>query len=149
MITEKRRIGNYGERLTAGYLRRHGYRVLCKNYATRLGEIDIVALKGHMLCFVEVKTRKEHPLADQVLTVPPKKQSRIIKAAFSYLNYCRRETKNKSAIWCLFHHFPTDFEHCFLRFDIAKVYLNNGKLSRINYIKDAFTTDYKNAPYLF
>ncbi len=149
MITEKRKIGNYGERLTAKYLRRHGYRILSKNYETRVGEIDVIALKGRALCFVEVKTRTEHSLSCPADAVGNKKQSRIIKTAFSYLKFCRKSTKQRSAFWCLFHHFPTDLEHCTLRFDIAEVYLREGRLDHFNYMENAFNATYANAPYLF
>jgi putative endonuclease len=52
----RRRVGQIGERLAAQRLERSGYRVLERNYRTREGEIDIVARRGQMLVFCEVKT---------------------------------------------------------------------------------------------
>ena len=46
-----------GERLAAVYYRRRGCRVLEMNFRTRRGEIDVIAQKGDMLIFAEVKTR--------------------------------------------------------------------------------------------
>ena len=51
------RRGAMGERLAAVYYRRRGCRVLEMNFRTRRGEIDVIAQKGDMLIFAEVKTR--------------------------------------------------------------------------------------------
>ena len=52
-------IGEKGENVACSYLEKKGYRILTRNYANtkglRLGEIDIVAEKGHEIIFVEVK----------------------------------------------------------------------------------------------
>lgn len=50
-----------GERLAAAYYRRRGCRVLEMNFRTRRGEIDVIAQKGDMLIFAEVKTRTRLP----------------------------------------------------------------------------------------
>ncbi len=49
--------GRLGERLARRFLRKNGFRVLAKNYRTKSGEVDVVALDGGDLCFVEIKTR--------------------------------------------------------------------------------------------
>ena len=53
----KNKSGVWGELFTARYLRDRGYRIITSGYSCRFGEIDIVAMKGDTLCFVEVKTR--------------------------------------------------------------------------------------------
>ena len=52
-----RERGAVGEKAARKALRRAGYRILEKNVRTPSGEIDIVALDGDVLCFVEVKAR--------------------------------------------------------------------------------------------
>lgn len=53
----KREFGKAGETLAAGFLEQSGYRILCRNYWCKLGEIDIVAQKDECIHFIEVKTR--------------------------------------------------------------------------------------------
>jgi putative endonuclease len=50
--------GRFGEWLAAWMLRLKGYRIAGRNFRCRQGEIDIVATKGNLVCFVEVKTRR-------------------------------------------------------------------------------------------
>ena len=45
--------------VAALYLRAKGYRIIARNLQTPVGEIDIVARRGHLLVFVEVKYRNE------------------------------------------------------------------------------------------
>lgn len=56
-MKDKKVLGRLGEKLAASFLRKKGYKVIEKNFQCRLGEIDIVALDGDTLVFVEVKTR--------------------------------------------------------------------------------------------
>jgi putative endonuclease len=51
-------LGKEGEAVAATYLERHGCRILERNYTTRIGEIDLVAMDGDEVVFVEVKTRR-------------------------------------------------------------------------------------------
>ena len=51
-------LGDRGEDLAEKYLKKKGYIVVERNFRCRLGEIDIVALDGRYLVFVEVKTRR-------------------------------------------------------------------------------------------
>ena len=56
MITQRRQIGDVGEEKACRYLISKGYSILQRNYATKFGEIDILARKGGRIIFVEVKT---------------------------------------------------------------------------------------------
>ena len=49
--------GAWGEDYAAAYLRRHGYRILTRNYSCRFGEIDIIASDRHYVVFVEARVR--------------------------------------------------------------------------------------------
>ncbi len=51
----KTNIGKIGENIAAVFLSRKGYRVVSRNFRARYGELDIVALEGDTLVFVEVK----------------------------------------------------------------------------------------------
>ena len=53
----RRAIGNLGEALACDYLVSQGYTVLCQNYTTAHGEIDIIVKKEDVIAFVEVKSR--------------------------------------------------------------------------------------------
>ena len=49
-------VGRIGERLAAERLEAAGYRVIERNYRTREGELDVIARRGEVLVFCEVKT---------------------------------------------------------------------------------------------
>ena len=78
-----RRYGQAGERLAALALRLKGYRILARNYRTRLGEIDIIARKGDVVAIVEVKARGD--LASAADAVGYKARRRIEQAAHHWL----------------------------------------------------------------
>ena len=77
--------GHYYEELAAAYLVRQGYRLLERNYRFGRLEIDIIAMDGDYLAFIEVKYRKrggpQHPLE----AVDLKKQRHISRAARQYM----------------------------------------------------------------
>lgn len=56
MRTEKRRRGDVGEEIACQFLARKGYAVVERNYQKPWGEIDIIAIKGREVRFIEVKT---------------------------------------------------------------------------------------------
>ena len=66
-------------------LRREGYRILERNYRTRVGEIDFIALDGDVLCFIEVKGRRALGFGYPEEAITPEKQRRIYRAAEWFL----------------------------------------------------------------
>ena len=52
---ERRELGAWGEERAAKYLRSKGYTILERNFRCRAGEIDIIARRGGIITFVEVK----------------------------------------------------------------------------------------------
>jgi len=54
--TAKRQLGDVGEEVACKYLESKGFRVVERNYLRKWGEIDIIAEKGNLLSFVEVKS---------------------------------------------------------------------------------------------
>jgi putative endonuclease len=78
-------LGERGENVAAKFLTQAGYKILQRNYRSRLGEIDIVARQGRTLVFVEVKTRADaQPRPED--QVNAEKQHQITKSASLYLN---------------------------------------------------------------
>ncbi|WP_296676191.1 YraN family protein [Novosphingobium sp.] len=63
----RERDGRRGEALAAWYLRLKGWRILARRVKTPRGEIDLIAKRGGMICFVEVKWRASAAEADQAI----------------------------------------------------------------------------------
>ncbi len=77
------RRGVVAESVAALILRLRGYRILARRFRTPVGEIDLVALRGTSLVFVEVKRRKSH--ADAAWSLPTRQRRRILRAAQYWL----------------------------------------------------------------
>jgi putative endonuclease len=81
-------FGRRSEMLAAWYLRLKGFRILAARYRTPVGEIDLVAERGRVTAFVEVKARGRHAgEGDALLSV---NRRRIIRAAEFYLSRHQR-----------------------------------------------------------
>ena len=52
MITEKIQLGQIGEEAAVSFLKQRGYRIIERNFRNKVGEIDIIAFAGDMLCFI-------------------------------------------------------------------------------------------------
>ena len=87
MSTSDRRAirGARAEQHVAALVERRGWRIVDRNFRTRSGEIDIIALEGEILVFVEVRARTgtAFGLADE--TVNTRKLQRITMTALSYI----------------------------------------------------------------
>lgn len=71
--------GRRGEGVAAWYLRLSGWRILARRAKTPRGEVDIVARRGNVLCFVEVKWRAL--AADRELAIDAYRLRRVAAAA--------------------------------------------------------------------
>ncbi len=111
-------LGAFGEQYAARFLRKEGYEIWSANYKTDVGEIDIIAQKDGVVCFVEVKTRQTGGMFAPAEAVDFKKKENIKSSAASYMN--KYNLKNKT------------------RYDIIEVLVNGSSLSEINHIKNAF-----------
>ncbi len=78
-------LGILGENAACAELERRGYAVLARRYHTRAGEIDIVAMDGPTLVFVEVKARTTAEYGDPAEAVTLQKQGRVSAMARDYL----------------------------------------------------------------
>jgi len=114
------KTGQHGERLAGLYFRLIGYRIIRRNFRCRLGEIDIIAGKGNLLVFAEVRTRYSGSLQHPLQTVDPVKVSRTVRAAQVYLQGLQRP-----------------LPHC--RFDIVAITVEDRiPFRRLLHVKDAF-----------
>jgi len=77
--------GLEGEQLAVRHLRRLGYSIICRNYRSPLGEIDIIARHRGVLVFVEVKSRSTEAFGSPKLAVTPAKQHKLSQVAWHYL----------------------------------------------------------------
>jgi putative endonuclease len=75
--------GRHGERLAALSLRLRGYRILDRRVRTPAGEIDLVARRGNIVAFVEVKARETRAAAAESLS--RRQRQRIVRAAAHYV----------------------------------------------------------------
>lgn len=118
-----RALGRAGEGFVVKALKKQGFRILHTNVVFRGGELDIVAMEGEILVFVEVKlmTRAMEALS----RVDDRKRRALSRAALLYM---QREKKL----------------NCFARFDVAEVFFPQDKME-LRYIRDAFP--YEGPPY--
>ena len=77
------RVGLSAESRAAALLIAKGYRIVARRYRSPVGEVDIVARRGRVLIFVEVKARNR--LDDAAESLLPRQQRRIAAAASAWL----------------------------------------------------------------
>lgn len=117
--SEAKNIGYVGENAVCGFLERHGYRIVKRNFTIRGGEIDIIAFKDKTLAFVEVKTRRPDSLASGENAITFSKKKNILKTADAYIRkFADKETG--------------------YRFDVAVVICEDNKVLKLKYYPNAF-----------
>lgn len=79
-----KQLGIHGEELVARKLQNNGYTILERNYRKKYGEIDLIAQKGDVIAFVEVKMRRRQ-LFDLTMLITPGKQRKIIMVAKEFI----------------------------------------------------------------
>lgn len=113
---KKSNFGNYAELFVCTHLESEGYKIVKRNYIANGGEVDIIAICGEYICFVEIKYRTNGSGLETA--IDRKKQRRIIKSAEQFI----RKTGCKLQ--------P--------RFDAAFVSSYNGESLSLEYISNAF-----------
>jgi putative endonuclease len=84
---EARRVqGDAAEERACRHLDRSGFTIVERNFRTRGGEIDIVARKGDVLVFVEVRSREVTDFGTPEESITPAKRRRIVATARQYLS---------------------------------------------------------------
>ena len=119
MASGRQQLGTDGERAAERFLRARGYTILARNYRCPLGEVDLIALDGGTVVFVEVKTRRG--AGSPFDAVDPRKQRQIARAAEHYLNAHRLQDRD-------------------VRFDVVGVSPDGGGLA-CELVQDAFAVD--------
>ncbi|MBC8156144.1 MAG: YraN family protein [Bacteroidetes bacterium] len=109
--------GKAGEEQAARFLADNGYEILARNYRHQHAEIDLIAQKGKLLIFVEVKTRTNLSFGNPEEFVSYEKTKLIMKAAEHYI-------------------FANDWQYD-IRFDIVSVAMA-GNRTQVRHIEDAF-----------
>jgi putative endonuclease len=115
-----RTLGERGELAAVCYLRKRGYRIIAHSQRGPFGELDIIAVDGRTIVFVEVKTRQSHDAGHPADAVDTNKQRRLVRLALAYLK-------------------RHDLLECRARFDIVAVtWPSSGKAPRIEHYQNAF-----------
>lgn len=112
------KLGQMGERKAADYLARKGYRIIERNYKCKVGELDIIAMEGRTLIFVEVKTRSNLSYGMPCESINRTKKGHILRTARYYIQF-------------------NNFESLDTRIDVIEVLLMESDFY-INHIENAF-----------
>ncbi len=80
-------LGQRGEAAAARFLRRQGYKILARSTRPYGGEIDLIAIDGDTIVFVEVKTRRSTEHGHPAEAVDLNKQRRLTRLAVTYLKH--------------------------------------------------------------
>lgn len=113
--------GRMGEDLAARHLQEKGYEIIGRNVRCGPAEIDLIALDGDILCFVEVKSRCRSEQGDPEEFVDFRKQKRLVLGASCF-------------------HARSRYNQYRVRFDVVSVLEDNGKM-KINHLENAFEVD--------
>lgn len=108
--------GDIGENIAENYLKRQGYKIIRRNFKTKVSEIDIIAVKDKILTFVEVKSRANDEYGMPYEAVDTRKMNKIRQGAEIFL-------------------LSNDIFYDGISFDIVEVILNNAS---VNHIVSAF-----------
>ncbi|MEN0107793.1 MAG: YraN family protein [Pseudomonas sp.] len=114
--------GREGEAEAFEHLRRHGLKLLCRNWRCKGGELDLVMLDGDTVVFVEVRARRHSAWGGAVESVDGRKQQKLILAANSFLQQEPRWSKHPC------------------RFDVVAINTGSEHANRLNWIRNAFDT---------
>ena len=119
----RQEIGVLGEEVARSFLSNNGFEILETNYRCREGEVDIVALSGNELVFVEVRTKTSTGYGSPEESVTCKKMKALRSVAEHYI-------QNHTGL-------PEDYRIDFIGVRMA----GNGRLNRIEHIENAVGGD--------
>ena len=114
-------VGKVAEDTACKFLKKKGYKIIARNYRTRLGELDIVALDGETVAFVEVRSKKEGSFGPPGASINGEKSRRITRAAWNFLT--KKGIRDRDC-----------------RFDVVSIVYQEGmKAPQISLFKNAFS----------
>ena len=91
--SDTERLGRWGESVAADYLRKKGYHIIAHDWRSGHRDIDLVAMDGAVMVFVEVKTRTRRIGSEPEMAVDRKKLINLQRAIFHYIHM--RHAKNE------------------------------------------------------
>jgi putative endonuclease len=112
------KLGARGERRAAWFYRLRGFSIVARNVRFRGGEIDLVARRGKLLVFAEVKTRQSLGAGEGYEAVDRDKQLQLVRLAGEYLAKNRHDGEVRYDVLSLYwtglrfvlRHFPDAFQ---------------------------------------
>ena len=125
-MAEHNEIGRIGEKIAITFLMKHGFTILERNYATRLGELDIVAEKDEVLHFIEVKSIKVRDF-ENLDTLPIKPEDNLTLRKWSKLRITIEQYRLHKSV----------SDETPQQIDLACVYINTEKRQgRVSYLEN-------------
>ncbi len=94
MSLKRKEVGAIGEKLAADFLKKHGYKIIQRNFRCRGGEIDIIAQHKECLVFVEVRTKRSSGFGTPEESVSFIKREKLVSLANTYLQSCNNPPPN-------------------------------------------------------
>ena len=82
---DRQGLGRRGEEMAAQHLTAKGYEIVARNWRCETGELDLVALDGNCLSFVEVRARRGRALGTPEESITRDKQERLDALAEAYV----------------------------------------------------------------
>ncbi len=92
--SKHQKIGEIGEHIAEKYLKSKGFKIIERNYTRQSGEIDIIAQKGEILHFVEVKTVTSETGISPEENMHEWKIKRLLATIHIYLSHCSLSYKD-------------------------------------------------------
>lgn len=96
MSTPRARRGAAAEAFVAGRLERTGYRIIDRNWRARTGELDLIALRGELLVFIEVRSRRGEAMGSADESVDARKLQRLMSTALAWLD---EHAEHQERLW--------------------------------------------------
>jgi putative endonuclease len=116
-------LGDAGERLAERRLSELGWTIIDRKWRVRGGEIDLIAMDGNELVFVEVKTRRGSPLGTAEEAVDDRKAARLIALGERYVD---EHPEHAERVW---------------RVDVVAITLDRrGAIERFSLLRNACVT---------